>query len=146
MFEPTTSRLRRPPSRHALTHADREVVSSTPDLAGIYHSIRWPETVGAVPLPPASARLEAWLEDLSQNGTFVNGTLVGKNKQLAHRKVVARTLSKNYMAGLSENVFRNLAAVGFYTNTFKIEVLDNDAAAVKAFVERAARPATAGAQ
>jgi len=49
-----------------------------------------------------------------------------KNKQLAHRKVVARTLSKNYMTGLRENVFRNLAAVGFYTNTFKIEVLDND--------------------
>jgi len=26
-------------------------------------------------------RLEAWLEDLSQNGTFVNGTLVGRNEK-----------------------------------------------------------------
>ena len=49
-----------------------------------------------------------------------------KNKQSAHRKVVARTMSKSYMGGLRENVFRNLANVGFYTNSFKIEVLDND--------------------
>ena len=26
-------------------------------------------------------RLEAWLEDLSQNGTFVNGTLVGRDNK-----------------------------------------------------------------
>jgi hypothetical protein len=49
-----------------------------------------------------------------------------KNKQQAHRKVVARTMAKNYMGGLRENVFRNLANVGFYQNSFKVEVLDND--------------------
>lgn len=32
-------------------------------------------TLGGAP------RLEAWLEDLSQNGTFVNGTLVGRNEK-----------------------------------------------------------------
>ena len=31
----------------------------------------------------AGPRLQAWLEDLSQNGTFINGTLVGRNKQQA---------------------------------------------------------------
>lgn len=49
-----------------------------------------------------------------------------KAKQSAHRKVVARTMAKSYMGGLRENVFRNLANVGFYTNSFKIDVLDND--------------------
>lgn len=49
-----------------------------------------------------------------------------KNKQLAHRKVVARTVSKNYLAKLRENTFKNLTDVGFYTDNFKIEVLDND--------------------
>lgn len=49
-----------------------------------------------------------------------------KNKQMVHRLIVARTMAKSYMGGLRENVFRNLAGVGFYTNSFKIEVLDND--------------------
>ena len=49
-----------------------------------------------------------------------------KNKQLAHRKVVARNIAKSYMAGLRENTFRKLKDVGFYTNTFRIDVLDND--------------------
>ena len=49
-----------------------------------------------------------------------------KNKQLAHRKVVARTISKNYLANLRENTFKRLTDVGFYTDSFKIEVLDND--------------------
>ena len=49
-----------------------------------------------------------------------------KNKQLAHRKVVARQLSKSYLANLRENTIRNLADVGFYTNRFTIDVLDND--------------------
>ena len=35
-------------------------------------------------------------------------------------------MAKSYMGGLRENVFRNLANVGFYTNSFKIDVLDND--------------------
>lgn len=35
-------------------------------------------------------------------------------------------MAKSYMSGLRENVQRNLANVGFYTNSFKIDVLDND--------------------
>jgi len=49
-----------------------------------------------------------------------------KNKQLAHRKVVARQISKNYMAGLRERAVSNLTDVGFFTNTFQVDVLDND--------------------
>lgn len=74
------------------------------------------------------ARMEATekkrLEEFQKNK--LNMREKKRNKQQAHRKVVARTMSKNYMAGLRENVFRNLASVGFYTNSFKIEVLDND--------------------
>lgn len=74
------------------------------------------------------ARMEATekkrLEEFQKNK--LNMREKKRNKQQAHRKVVARTMSKNYMAGLRENVFRNLAAVGFYTNSFKIDVLDND--------------------
>ena len=49
-----------------------------------------------------------------------------KNKQLAHRKVVARTIAKGYLANVRENVFSRLTDVGFYTDNFKVEVLDND--------------------
>jgi hypothetical protein len=49
-----------------------------------------------------------------------------KNKQLAHRKVVARTIAKDYLGSLRENTFKHLTDVGFYTDSFKIEVLDND--------------------
>jgi hypothetical protein len=49
-----------------------------------------------------------------------------KNKQLAHRKVVARTISKDYLSSLRENTFKRLTDVGFYTDSFKVEVLDND--------------------
>ena len=58
----------------------------------IYHSIHWPEGghVGGGWLGSSSSdaeerapRLQAWLEDLSQNGTFINGQLVGRNKHQA---------------------------------------------------------------
>jgi hypothetical protein len=49
-----------------------------------------------------------------------------KNKQLAHRKVVARTISKDYLKNLRENTFKRLSDVGFYNDSFKVEVLDND--------------------
>jgi len=49
-----------------------------------------------------------------------------KNKQLAHRKVVARTMAKNYLSQLRENTYKQLTDVGFYTSTFAIDVLDND--------------------
>jgi len=55
----------------------------------IFHAIQWPETplesLVAAHHPTDDAerqpRLQAWLEDLSQNGTFINGHLVGRNKQ-----------------------------------------------------------------
>uniref|UniRef100_A0A7S0J2H3 FHA domain-containing protein n=1 Tax=Calcidiscus leptoporus TaxID=127549 RepID=A0A7S0J2H3_9EUKA len=51
----------------------------------IYHDIRWPEQpllcnaarVSNAPQP----ELEPWLEDLSQNGTFVNDELIGRNNK-----------------------------------------------------------------
>lgn len=50
----------------------------------IFHAIKWPELVsGNMPLADGEQRapvLEAWIEDLSQNGTFINGTQIGKNK------------------------------------------------------------------
>lgn len=49
-----------------------------------------------------------------------------KNKQTAHRKVVARTVAKNYLGNLRENTFKHLKDVGFYTDNFKVDVLDND--------------------
>ena len=50
----------------------------------IFHSIRWPDegSSGAWVSDgdEREPRLQAWLEDLSQNGTFINGQLVGRNK------------------------------------------------------------------
>ena len=67
----------------------------------VFHAIHWPDGRGASGGPSsgwpadsdarepeegreaeaAAPRLQAWLEDLSQNGTFINGQLVGRNKQ-----------------------------------------------------------------
>ena len=53
----------------------------------IYHAIRWQEPPGQpvtdAALAPRAAVLQAYLEDLSQNGTFINGQPVGKNKTQA---------------------------------------------------------------
>lgn len=49
-----------------------------------------------------------------------------KNKQLAHRKVVSRQISKNYLSSLRNNAFTKLRNVGFFTDQFKVKVLDND--------------------
>jgi radial spoke head protein 3 len=49
-----------------------------------------------------------------------------KNKQLAHRKVVARTIAKDYISNLREKTFTRLTDAGFYTDSFKIDVLDFD--------------------
>jgi hypothetical protein len=49
-----------------------------------------------------------------------------KNKQLAHRKVVSRQISKSFMAGLKEKAVKNLTDVGFFNDSFKTDVLDND--------------------
>jgi hypothetical protein len=51
---------------------------------------------------------------------------VKKNQQLAHRKIVSRKVAKDYLLNLKSNTFRKLQDVGFYTDAFKIEVLDND--------------------
>lgn len=49
-----------------------------------------------------------------------------KNQQLAHRKIVARQVAKGYLGNLRENTYQKLKDVGYYTDNFKIEVLDND--------------------
>jgi hypothetical protein len=49
-----------------------------------------------------------------------------KNKALAHRKIVTRAISKSYLANLKENSYDYLTAVGFFTDHFKINVLDNN--------------------
>lgn len=49
-----------------------------------------------------------------------------KNRVLAHKKVAARVISKNYMARLKENTYSRLKSVGFYTDQFTVEVLDKD--------------------
>ena len=51
----------------------------------IYHAVRWPSVqLNGVSLSPNERApfLEARLEDLSQNGTFINGKLVGRDKQV----------------------------------------------------------------
>ena len=43
-----------------------------------------------------------------------------KNRVLAHKKVAARVISKNYMARLKENTYGKLKSVGFYTDQFTV--------------------------
>ena len=54
----------------------------------LFHGIRWPEVLSGNQQLDEDQRapvLEAWIEDLSQNGTFVNGVQLGKNKsQVLH--------------------------------------------------------------
>ena len=45
----------------------------------LYHAISWPK--GSAENSHLAPRVSAWLEDLSQNGTFINGKLVGRGKQ-----------------------------------------------------------------
>ena len=40
-------------------------------------------------------------------------------QKLAHEKVVSRSISKNFLAGLKGSVYGNLAGSGFFYNTFK---------------------------
>ena len=53
-----------------------EAVGGTSAMIYVYHTIRWPAAGADAEAP----RLQPWLEDLSQNGTYVNGRLVGKHK------------------------------------------------------------------
>ena len=47
-----------------------------------------------------------------------------RNRVYAHKKVVSRVFAKNYLANLRENTFKHLKDVGFYTDKFKVQVLD----------------------
>jgi len=49
-----------------------------------------------------------------------------KTKMMAHKKVTARTLAKSYMARLKENSYGHLKQVGFYTDQFKEQVLEEN--------------------
>lgn len=48
-----------------------------------------------------------------------------KSKKTAHKKLVAKSLACKYLDGLKENALKRLVNKGFYTNSFKTEVLDN---------------------
>jgi hypothetical protein len=39
---------------------------------------------------------------------------------------VARQISKSYLSGIRQNAFRKLMDMGYFTNQFQVEVLDND--------------------
>lgn len=49
-----------------------------------------------------------------------------KNKIAAHRKIVARTIAKNYMASITGSSYSYLKDVGYFVDTFKVEVLEGD--------------------
>jgi hypothetical protein len=49
-----------------------------------------------------------------------------KNRLLAHKKLVTRVVAKSYLSGLRDNTYTHLANVGFFTNNFRINVLDQD--------------------
>ena len=50
----------------------------------VYPAIRWPDVAAEGTLSSedehAAPVIQAWIEDLSQNGTYINGTQLGKNK------------------------------------------------------------------
>ena len=47
-----------------------------------------------------------------------------KNKIQAHRKICSRVLSKGYMSGLKNSAVQYLTDVGYFTNTFQVDVLE----------------------
>ena len=47
-----------------------------------------------------------------------------KNKIGAHRKIVSRQISKQFVAGMKDLSYNHLATVGFFTNQFKVNVLE----------------------
>lgn len=49
-----------------------------------------------------------------------------KNKVAAHKKVVARVIAKKYNVGIKDHAYRHLADVGYFTNSFKNQVLEQD--------------------
>ena len=49
-----------------------------------------------------------------------------KNKVAAHKKVVSRIIAKKYNQGMKDNAYKHLADVGFFTNSFKNQVLEQN--------------------
>jgi hypothetical protein len=49
-----------------------------------------------------------------------------KNKIQAHRKICSRLLSKGYMSGLKNSAVQYLTDVGYFTNTFQVDVLEQN--------------------
>lgn len=41
-----------------------------------------------------------------------------KNKILAHKKIVSRSIAKQYNAGVRDHVYRHLTDVGIFVNKF----------------------------
>jgi len=49
-----------------------------------------------------------------------------KNKIAAHRKIVARTIGKGYMVSITESAVSYLKDVGYFKDSFKVDVLEGD--------------------
>lgn len=49
-----------------------------------------------------------------------------KNKVAAHRKICARTIAKSYMGSVTQCAFNYLSDVGYFVDTFKVSVLEQD--------------------
>ena len=47
-----------------------------------------------------------------------------KNKIAAHRKICSRFISKGYIGNLKSSAVNFLTDVGYFTDTFKVEVLE----------------------
>ena len=47
-----------------------------------------------------------------------------KNKIAAHRKICARTIAKGYMGNLKTSAVGYLSDVGYFTDTFKVDILE----------------------
>jgi len=47
----------------------------------LFYTVVWPERPSDGSPPTAPPRLQPWIEDLSQNGTYINGVLVGRGKR-----------------------------------------------------------------
>ena len=49
-----------------------------------------------------------------------------KNKVLAHRKICSRGLAKGFLAGMRASAQQYLQDVGYFTNTFEVDVLEQN--------------------
>ena len=49
-----------------------------------------------------------------------------KNKIAAHRKIVARNIAKSYMGSLTGSAYSYLKDVGYFVDSFKVDVLEGD--------------------